>query len=206
MGQLPPDDIPTELGMPGVEAVLTDAEGRKTVVFNPIQVNVQWPGVSVTSYSFDQLATPEKLYEQALAFLSSAQVLCEVAGQNPNWSQGSVCYYCVHIATELFLKACLSVRSGEVPKTHDLQKLLSSYVEILSASEFHFQVPLAWQQVASSFENLIDRAPDQLYRYGVGNDGKSSSMTHQFVPDTLSSRITHLSQVWPRAWKEACKV
>jgi hypothetical protein len=210
MSKIPPDQTPEELGLPGVEAVMVGQDGHNTVVFNPIQSKVQWPNVSVTSYSFEQLDTPAKLYEQALAFLSASKLLCEAAGssgaagQSVNWSQGSVCYYCVHIATELFLKACICVHSGKVPKTHELQILLASYTEALPEPEFQFQVPLAWQQAASSFENLLDRAPDQLYRYGVGKDGKGSSFTHQFVPDTLFNRIAHLLQVWPRAWNKLC--
>jgi len=208
MSQPPSDRLPKELGLPGIEAVMVDEDGRKTIVFNPIQSRIQWPSVSVTSHSFEKLEIPAKLYEQALAFLDASKLLCEAAGsrgtagQSVNWSQGSVCYYCVHIATELFLKACISARLGEVPKTHDLQKLLASYVEALPEPEFQFQIPLAWQQAASSFENLLDRAPDQLYRYGVGKDGKGSSYTHQFAPDTLFNRIAHLLQIWPRAWNE----
>lgn len=211
MSHQPPEhDPPAELGLPGVESVMVDAEGRKTVVFNPVQVRAQWPGVSATSHSFEGLDVPEKFYEQALAFLNAAKVLCEDAGQSGTaggivtWSQGSVCYYCIHIATELFLKACIAKCSGEVPKTHDLQKLFDSYAEVLPEQEFQFQVPLAWLRAASSFENLLDRAPDQLYRYGVGKDGKGSSLTHQFVPDTLFNRIVHYSRTWHRAWNEAC--
>lgn len=206
MSQPPSDHTPHELGLPGVEAVMIDENGHKTIVFDPIQSKVQWPGVRVMSHSFEKLDVSAKLYEQAFAFLNAAKLLCEAsgnsgaAGQRVSWSQGSVCYYCVHIATELFLKACISSHSGEVPKTHDLHKLLAIYTEVLPEPEFQFQLPSTWKQEASSFENLLDRAPDQLYRYGVGKDGKGSSFTHQFVPDALFNRITHLLRVWPRAW------
>src|SRR5262249_49438521 len=139
---------------------------------------VQWPGVIVDSAHFERLSPPAKLYEQALAFLNAAKVLSAtagnsgVSGQEISWSQGSVCYYCIHIAAELFLKACVAYRSGQVPKTHDLLKLFSSYAQILPEAEYHFELPLQWLVVSSSFEHQIDRAPDQLYRYGIGNDGK----------------------------------
>ena len=204
---LPPDDQPPfEHGLPGVESVGIGADGGKVVVFNPLQTQVQWPGVLVNSFGFERLAPPAKFYEQAIAFLNAAKVLCQdagtkgAAGGDITWSQGSVCYYCVHIATELFLKACIWAHSGQIPKTHDLQKLLSAYTEALPEPEFQFQLPLAWQQVSSSFERMLDRAPDQLYRYGVGNDGKGSALTHQFSPDTVFNRVTHLERVWPRAW------
>ncbi len=204
---LPPDDQPpSELGLPGVEAVYTDEDGRKVVAFNPVQTKVQWPGVSVWSFDFEKLAQSDKLYEQAIAFLNAAKLLSEdagtrgAAGGNLTWSEGSVCYYCVHIATELFLKACISVHSGKVPKTHDLRKLLDEYAQALPAPEFQFQLPLAWLQAASSFERMIDCAPDQLYRYGIGNDGQGSALKHQFSPDLVFNRVVHLERVWSRAW------
>lgn len=210
MSKLPPDTgPPPELGLPGVESASVDADGRTIVVFNPIQAKVQWPGVRATSTTFDGLDTPEKFYEQAIAFLHAAEILCAAAGNRGakdgyvTWSQGSVCYYCIHIATELFLKACIAKRSGEVPKTHEMRRLYGNYAELLPQKEFQFQVPIAWLQAASSFENLLDRAPDQLYRYGVGKDGKGSSFAHQFAPDNVFNRVIHYLRVWPRAWNEA---
>jgi HEPN domain-containing protein len=147
-----------------------------------------------------------KFYEQATAFLNAAKVLCQnagtmgVAGGDLTWSHGSVCYYCIHIAAELFLKACITTHLGQAPKTHDLVKLLSAYVAALPEPEFQFQLPVAWLQVSSSFERMLDRSPDQLYRYGVGNDGEGSALTHQFSPDTVFNRVVHLEHIWPRAW------
>jgi HEPN domain-containing protein len=204
---LPPEDQPpSELGRPGVESVGVDAEGRTVVAFNPLQAQVQWPGVLVSSFRFDNLEPTAKFYEQAIAFLDAAKVLCQnagsknAAGRDITWSEGSVCYYCVHIASELFLKACIWTHSGEAPKTHDLQKLLSTYTEVLPGPEFQFQLPLAWLQDSSSFERMLDRAPDQLYRYGVGRDGGGSAYTHQFSPDLVFNRVAQFERVWPRAW------
>lgn len=205
---IPPDDRPPpELGRPGVEAVTIDEAGRMVVIFNPLQSQVQWPGVLVSSFDFEKLEPPARFYEQALAFLNAAKVLCQDAGTKGvasgdiTWSQGSVCYYCVHIATELFLKACIWTHSGQSPKNHhDLQKLFSAYAEALPEPEFQFQLPLAWLETSSSFERMLDRNPDQLYRYGIGTDGKGSALTHQFSPDTVFNRVTQLERIWPRAW------
>jgi len=208
----PSDDQPLpELSRPGVESVGIDTDGRRVVVINPLQTQIQWPGVLVNSSDFEKLEPAAKFYEQALAFLNAAKVLCQdagakgAAGGDLTWSQGSVCYYCVHIASELFLKACIWVHSGEGPKTHDLQKLFAAYVEALPESEFQFQLPVAWLQLSSSFERLLDRAPDQLFRYGVGNDGQGSAYTHQFSPDTVFNRVAHFERIWPRAWQALCQ-
>ena len=206
MNQPPDDRPPPELGLPGVVAVRIDADGRKVVDFNPLQTQVQWPGVLVNSHDFEKLDPPAKFYEQAIAFLNAAKVLSQdagskgAAGGDITWSQGSVCYYSVHIASELFLKACICAHSGFIPKTHDLRKLLSTYAEILPEPEFQFQLPVTWQLASSFFERMLDRAPDQLYRYGVGNDGKGSDLIHQFSPDMVFNRVAHLERIWPRAW------
>lgn len=202
----------------GVEAVSVDSEGRQTVVLNPIQAHVQWPGVSIDSSSFEKLSVSEKLHEQALAFLKAAKVLCRTAGETGkvgkriSWPEGSVCLYCLNLGTELFLKACISRASGEpAPTTHDLPKLLKRYQALLPGAEFQFQIPSLWKRTASDIESAIgrklfapiDKTPDQLYRYGVGKDGAGSSLTHIFSPDTVFNRIAHCEKVWRRAWAEA---
>lgn len=221
MSRKPPTSSPPRKRPPkGLEAVHVDSEGRKTYVLNPVQAKIRWPGVAVDSSAFDKLSVSEKFYEQALAFLRAAKVLCEAAGvtgkvgERITWPQGSVCLYCVNLATELFLKACISRGSGEAaPSTHDVPKLLRRYAEILPGSKFQFQVPLLWRHTSSEIESVlgrrlfapVDRTPDQLYRYGVSKDGTGSGLTHRFVPDLIFNRITHFEKVWQRAWNEVCK-
>lgn len=205
----------------GVEAVLMDGEGRQKVILDSIQAHVRWPGVSIDSSSFEILSVSEKLHEQALAFLKAAKVLCAsageagVVGKRISWSEGSVCFYCLNLGTELFLKACISRATGEpAPTTHDLPKLLQRYQAFLSGEEFQFQIPLLWKRTASDIESAIgrklfapiDKAPDQLYRYGIGKDGAGSLLTHIFSPGTVFNRIAHWEKVWKRAWAEAQKI
>ena len=96
MNAPPEDQSPFELGLPGVESVGIGADGRKVVVFNPLQTQVQWPGVLVNSFGFEKLESPAKFYEQAIAFLHAAKMLCQNAGAlgasggDITWSQGSV--------------------------------------------------------------------------------------------------------------------
>lgn len=221
MSRKPPPFLPPGKRLPkGVEAALVDSAGRTKYVFNPVQADIRWPGVAVDSSSFEKLSVPEKFFEQALAFLSAAKVLCETAGvagevgKQISWSQGSVCFYCLNLATELFLKACISRGSGETaPSTHDLPKLLRRYKEILPSSEFQFQIPILWKRTSSDIETAlgrklfapVDRTPDQLYRYGVGKDSAGSALTHRFVPDVIFNRITSFEKVWHRAWGEVSR-
>jgi len=190
-------------------------DGKALYILDPFLSEDRWPGVAVDSASFKKLSSPEKLHEQAIAFLQAAKVLCEAAGQageNLRWSQGSVCFYCLNLATELFLKACISRSSGvsAVP-THKLSELLERYVEILPEPEFQFPTP--WALSASDIEralgaqifNSIDRNPDQLYRYGVGRDGAESAGVQFFNPGYIFNYLNHLNNVWERAWNEVSK-
>jgi hypothetical protein len=199
----------------GVGAVMRGPDGMALYILDPFLSENRWPGVAVNSASFKKLSSPEKFYEQAIAFLQATKVLCETAGQageNLRWSQGSVCFYCLNLATELFLKACISRSSGmnEIP-THELSKLLARYGEILPEPEFRFPTP--WAMSASEIErvlgaqifNSIDRNPDQLYRYGVGRDGAESAGVQFFNPGYMFNYLTHLNNVWERAWNEVSK-
>ncbi len=221
MKRKPPTSLTPDKQLPkGVESVNIDSDGHETYVLNPIQAEVQWSEIAVDSSSFEKLTVSEKLYEQAVAFLSASKVLCKKAGvdgqagKNINWPQGSVCYYCMNIATELFLKACISrSSSGEAPQTHNLKKLLQLYEKVLPGSEFQFQIPILWKIAISEIENAlggklftqIDKNPDQFYRYGIGKDGAGSGLTHRFVPDIVFNRIIHLEKIWLRAWQKVCE-
>ena len=206
MTDLTDADLPPELGRPGVESVTVGSDGGRVIVFDPNQTRVQWPGIRASSAVFKDLPTPLKFYEQAIAFLDSAKVLCESAGVKgangiaPTWSQGSVCYYCLHIATELFLKACVLQAGREAPKSHRLRDLYAEYERVLPGNDYHFSIPLQWLQAAESFERPLDRSPDQLYRYGLGLDGRPSAYIHVFSPDMVFNRLAQLLRVWPRAW------
>lgn len=118
------DSVPNISLPKGVGAAIVGHDGKITYVLDPFLTENRWPSVTVDSSSFKTLSAPEKLYEQAVAFLRGAKVLCEAtgqAGENLRWSQGSVCYYCINLATELFLKACISRSTGEAaPPTHIL--------------------------------------------------------------------------------------
>src|SRR5207249_3867426 len=112
-------------GLPeGVAAMSVSSDGRKLYVLDPLLVNMRWPGLSIDSDSFKALAPHQRLFELSLAFVRSARTLCENLATSHEpiaWPSASVCYYCLHISTELFLKAVL-FRLGEPPKklAHDV--------------------------------------------------------------------------------------
>src|ERR1035437_8447553 len=114
-----------------VDAEIHHPNGEIEFIYSPFPVESRWPGVLADSSSFRDLRVPERSYRQAMAYLQAATVLCEAAGQTGRtlqWSQGAVCYYCLNIATELFLKACIQEsRVAIAISTHEISELLNSY-------------------------------------------------------------------------------
>ncbi len=147
-----------------------------------------------------------------MAYLQAATVLCEAAGQAGGalqWSHGAVCYYCLNIATELFLKACIQESKVAIAiSTHEISELLDSYRKVLPESEFQF-VTLWDRSWAEIEEELgvqivakIDHHPDQLYRYGADQSGKGSAGIQIFSPDYFYGYLIYLERVWKLAWSK----
>jgi hypothetical protein len=193
-----------------VEAEIHHSNGEVEYIYSPFPVEARWPGVFVDSSSFRNLPVPEKFHQQGVAYLQAAALLCEAAGKAGNslrWSQGSVCYYCLNIAMELFLKACIQKSNGgaAVP-THEIPKLLESYRAILPEQEFQFVT--WWDRSWADIERHlgikiaaeIDRHPDQLYRYGADRLGKGSAGIQNFSPDYFLGYVTYLEDIWKLAW------
>ncbi len=196
-----------------VEAVIQHPDGKREYIYSPFPVLDRWPGVSVDSSSFKGLPPAEKLYKQAAAFLNAARSLCQVAGKkgkNLRWSEGSVCYYCLNIAMELFLKACICRSKGVIEKTHDISRLLVMYREMLPDKRFHFAT--SWAPSLQDIERTlkvqigspIDHAPDQLHRYGIDLKGKGSAGVQFFSPNHFFGYVKYLDDIWQEAWNSIC--
>jgi hypothetical protein len=198
-----------------VVAIAVRADGTKEYTYSEFPIQSRWPGILVNSEVFRRLPAPSKLYEQATAFLESARLLCEIAGSTCEklvWSKGSVCYYCLNIATELFLKACI-LKSSHPQKvtTHNIPRLMKAYRQILPNKEFNFVTPFepslkeVEELIGRSIGSEVDHHPDQLFRYGTGLDGNGSAAIHQFSPDYFYSYVVYLSEIWHKAWMELSK-
>ena len=196
-----------------VESAVMHPDGNITYILKPYPVTNKWPNVHVDSTLFKDLSVADKMHAQSRAYLSAAIICCEAAGEAAGeWSQAAVCNYCLNLATELFLKACISKATRTPPMpTHAIPKLLARYEEVLSNKGFHF--PTQWAISASDIEEFvgskifedIDHTPDQLYRYGVGRDGASSAGIQMFSPGNFYDYAIYLGNVWSKAWDEVSK-
>ncbi len=182
---------------------------------DPFLSDMRWPGVSVDSSEFQKLPESERLYQLARAFLKSALTLCESAGDlgaELDWPRASVCYYCLHLSTELFLKACIYRVKGRPKRlSHEVPDLLKQYKTLLPGKDFSFRTLPLWSISAKDLEdigsraeppNSIHRVPDQLYRYGMDKQGNALSGIHAFTPEVLFDYMQGLDERWEQIWKK----
>jgi HEPN domain len=201
--------------IPGnVQSIIVHKNGRKEYIYFPFPVVDHWSEALVNSSSFKMLDPGEKLYRQAIAFLHAGRSLCQVAGRKGKklgWSEASVCWYCLNIAIELFLKACICQSEGNIEKTHDISHLLSRYRQILPKRQFQFrtQWDLSLKEIEKTFKvhigNPVDHTPDQLHRYGIDVEGKGSAGIQFFSANVFFGYVNHLDEVWRRAWNTICE-
>ena len=195
---------------PGVGAISFGPDGKPIYHLDPFLVHMRWSDVRVDSASFSTLPPHDRLYLQAQAFISAAILLCEGAGEagpELRWPQASVCYYCLHLSTELFLKACILTVGHVLPAVHEIGELRAIYERLLPDEMYAFQTP--WNQSVKDLHATlgfevyqgVDRSPDQLFRYGMDKQGRASSSVHFFTPGYLFNYMTHLRGRWAKIWE-----
>jgi hypothetical protein len=167
----------------------------------------------VDSAAFCSLAAPERLHGLSIAYLNSAICLCRNFEERPDildWPGASVIYFCLHHSIELFLKACVLVRSpGEKFNHHDIDKLQDRYCELYPdlKSEFHIESPwdIGLASAAELFEvalNIQDfeHKLDQVYRYMAGKGGASTNAIHMFCQATCLLMAERFQNDFARIW------
>lgn len=195
----------------GVAAVGVSADGKRHYIHDPFLRGMRWKGISVDSASFKKLSPAERLYRLSRAYLSAAIVLCEQAGEageKLEWPQASVCYYCLHLATELFLKACIQGVGQEPSKHHEIAELWSAYKVLLPSAEYNFQT--SWALSPKELDQIVgvqvlygvDRTPDQLFRYSMDKKGGSSKNIQMFTPGYFFNYMKDLEARWAGIWKQ----
>ena len=196
----------------GVAAAAVSPDGKAIYILDPFLRNMRWEGVSVDSTTFKTLPAAEKLYRLSRAYLDAAIALCERAGNAGSqleWPQASVCYYCLHFATELFLKACILCVGHEPSKHHEIADLRREYAQLLPGDAFSFQT--SWALSAKDLDDIfgfqvlhgVDRTPDQLFKYSMDKRGSASGMIQQLVPGYLFNHMKHLETRWSEIWANA---
>lgn len=195
----------------GVAAVGISADGKRHYIHDPFLRGMRWKGISVDSSSFKKLPPAERLYRLSQSYLRAATALCEQAGEageRLEWPQASVCYYCLHLATELFLKACIQGIGQEPSKHHEIAELWKVYKELLPGAEYNFQT--SWMLSPKDLDQIVgvqvlhgvDRTPDQLFRYGSDKKGDPSRNIQIFTPGYFFNYMKDLEFRWAGIWEQ----
>ncbi|MBK9947658.1 MAG: hypothetical protein IPP12_10805 [Nitrospira sp.] len=195
----------------GVAAVGVSADGKRHYIHDPFLRGMRWKGISVDSALFKKLPSAERLYRLSKAYLIAAIVLCEQAGEareRLEWAQGSVIYYCLHLATELFLKACIQGVGKEPSKHHEIAELWRAYKVLLPGAEYNFQT--SWAVSPKELDQIVgvqvlhgvDRTPDQLFRYSMDKKGGASKNVQIFTPGYFFNYMKDLEVRWAGIWDQ----
>ena len=179
-------------------------------ILDPFAGETRWPDVIIDSSAFNQSPTCERLFALALAYLDTTASLCQIIGETPErrtWPDASVAYFCLHHATELFLKACILSRCSNEKLHHDVSQLRRRYRELFPDAVCDFHSP--WTISADELDRLlgtpsfegVDRIPDQKYRYGAGRDLKPSQSISSFAPGHILSYADYLRARWRLIWE-----
>jgi hypothetical protein len=209
MSEEKPDDM---MQLPeGAAAAYVSDDGEVKYVLDPLLLDMRWEGFRVDSASFKTLPPAERLYRLSHAFLYSGIVLCERVGDSAaelGWPQASACIYCLHLATELFLKACILRVGHEPSKHHEIPKLRAEYASLLPDEKYSFKTPwwISGKDLSEilGFEVLqgVDRKPDELFRYSMDKKGGSSGGIQIFTPGYKFNYMKDLEIRWKEIWTE----
>lgn len=168
----------------------------------------------VDNYAFRSMAAHERLHRLSIGYLNSAVCLCQDLNKHPDvldWPRASVVYFCLHHAIELFLKACILVRSpGEKFTHHNIDKLQDRYCELYPdlKNEFHIESPwdVGLDRASELFQVVLDihnfeYKTDQVYRYMTGKNGESTKSIHVFSPETGLLMTERFQNDFARIWQ-----
>jgi hypothetical protein len=188
----------------GVGVRIMDTDGSITDIHDPYLKKLKWDDVRVDSSKFKKLPSWRRLFLLSIEFLNTAKIVCIEAGElgkNIRWTQGSISFYCIHLATELFLKSCLKKYGKKIKLNHNVGDLYKKYCEVFN-NKYCFPTP--WgisgtelnKILGSDIFSGIDLNTDQMYRYFENKEGNTPKATHFFSPGYQMNYIIDLEKRW----------
>jgi len=191
----------------GIGVRIYQDDGSYKDIYDPYLKNIRWKGVHIDSKQFSKLPRWKRLLLNSFEFLNTAKLICKEAGKlkkDIRWTQGNISFYCIHMATELFLKSCIIKSGAEIKSIHDVGKLYNKYVDLFNGELYKFPTP--WSISANQINEIIganiitgiDSNPDQLYRYFEDKNGISPKGIHIFAPGYQLNYILDIEKRWQR--------
>ena len=127
------------------------------------------------------LSPPQQMESLALAYLESAQSLCETLAGNPqsaSFEKGSVVLYLSAHAVELFLKGAILRKAPNEAFAHDLQHIYNRYRALFPAKRFELtNMPFTSEYPGMTKQEIAEakceqRDASELYRYTMNKAGE----------------------------------
>ena len=120
------------------------------------------------------LPPPQQLESLALAYLESAQSLCDALADDPKdatFEKGAVVLYLSAHAVELFLKAAILRKTPSETFAHDLEHIYNRYRALFPAKRFAFtSMPFSSEYPGMTKQEIAEvkrENPDQIGRAHV---------------------------------------
>lgn len=134
----------------------------------------------VTSAELLALPRPTQFASLAVAYLRSAQQLCDALISAPaqaSFERAAVVLYLSAHAVELFLKGAILRRAPDDRLGHDLDPIYKRYRSLFPSPRFDFSVPFATEYPGMSKAEIAEAKhhlpePSELYRYPVDRLGQ----------------------------------
>ena len=151
---------------------------------------------------FEDMPTWEVFFCLSRAYIEASTCLCNAMIEDDFSKQYSSTRVILHLARqglELFFKGAIFHKTSALSRNgHNIDKLLSEYLNIYSADQFHFKVPSAFslRNELDLFPGLVDSfhlTLDQRHRYPMDLKGQSFATPELFEPKNFLLEIEKLS-------------
>lgn len=163
------------------------------------------------SHSLTQSPQYQQYFNFAIAYLDSAQRLCNVLSRSTRkatYERGAVVLFLAHHALELFYKAAVLRKNPNERRSHNLQKLRECYLKFYP--EKCLQIPTLFytsyeecaKEHAARLQGLASIPIDQLYRYPEAKNGKPWQIYDSFEAFSFSIELAGLRKSINLVWNQ----
>ena len=155
----------------------------------------------LTNSQLRSLPHPKQLESLAMAYLESAQSLCDALADNPqsaSFEKGAVVLYLAAHAVELFLKGSILRKAPNESLGHDLEHIHSRYKALFPAKRFGFSNMLFTTEYPGMTSREIAAVkrqqpdPSELYRYTMSKTGEPWKAAIGFEASSFSRSLATL--------------
>jgi len=152
----------------------------------------------VTNSRLLSVPPPQQLESLALAYLESAQSLCDALADDPKnatFEKGAVVLYLSAHAVELFLKGAILRKAPNETFSHDLEHIHNRYRALFPAKRFALtSMPFSSEYPGVTKQEIAkvkreNPDPSEMYRYPVSKTGEPWEAALGFEASSFSRSL-----------------